>query len=81
MNLQTYLQQQGGTVRPDCPVTLQVARAAGCAPSTLYMIALGHKKPSWRLAAGIQSATDGQVARADLRPDVFGPASEARDAA
>lgn len=72
MNLATYLHQQGGTVRPDCPVTLEVARAAGCAPSTLYMIALGHKRAGWRLAAGIQNATDGQVSRGDLRPDVFG---------
>lgn len=75
MNLHTYLQQQGGTVRPDCPVTLKIAAAAGCAPTTLYMIARGHKRAGWKLAAGIQDATDGEVSRADLRPDVFGEAA------
>lgn len=64
---------KGGTGKIGCPVFASVAGKAGCSSATLYMIALGHKLASAKLAARIATATEGQVARHDLRPDVFGP--------
>lgn len=76
MNLLDHVQALGGTAKADCPILATIARKAGCKPSTLYMIALGHKQPSWNLAAGIEKATKAVVTRHDLRPDVFGPAPD-----
>lgn len=74
MDLTGYLKQRGGSGQPECLATQQLAVSAGCAPTTLYMIALGHKRASWKLAARIEAATNGAVTRHDLRPDVFGEA-------
>lgn len=74
MNLTDYIQAKGGTGKVDCPVIASTAKKAGCQPTTLYMVTLGHKQPSWKLAAAIEKATKGGVSRHDLRPDVFGPA-------
>lgn len=52
----------------------RIATAAGISPYTLYMIALDHKKASPALATKIETATEGAVLRATLRPDVFGAA-------
>lgn len=61
------------------------ALAADCETSADYLWQLANawrgRKPSIDLAKRIEMATGGQVTRHDLRPDVFGPAKEARDAA
>jgi DNA-binding transcriptional regulator YdaS (Cro superfamily) len=72
MNLQTYCEKNGGTALRGCPVLDRVAAAAGCSAATLYMIAKGHKNASAILAGRIEQATEGEVTRYDLRPDVFG---------
>lgn len=69
MNLPDFIASQGGTGTIGCPVLAQIARLAGCKSSTLYMISLGHKQPSWRLAASISRATGGSVTLQDLRSD------------
>jgi DNA-binding transcriptional regulator YdaS (Cro superfamily) len=85
MNLTNYVLNKGGTAKISCPVVAFLAGKAGCSPATLYMIAIGHKKPGPKLAARIEHATFGTVSRHDLRPDIFGPAPakkpEAQDAA
>lgn len=75
MNLLDHIKDRGGTGTATCTVIAEIALAAGCAPSTLYMVALGHKQPSWKLASDIEGATAGAVTRQDLRPDVFGTAA------
>ena len=48
-----------------------VAGRSDCSPKTLYMVALGHKKPGPKLAINIEAATDGSVNRSALRPDYW----------
>lgn len=75
MNLPDYIAKQpGSTGTIHCPVIAAVARKADCSPGTLYMIAKGHKRASAKLANRIEQATDGEVRREQIRPDVFGPA-------
>lgn len=76
MNLLDYAIEHGGTGKIGCPVLATVAKGAGCSPSTLYMITLGHKQASAKLAVAISRETDGKVAGHDLRPDIFGPPEE-----
>lgn len=71
MDIQTYVTTRGGTGKRDCPVIQSVADRAGCSAGTLYMIALGHKRPSGLLAGAIELATDSAVTRQELRPDIF----------
>jgi DNA-binding transcriptional regulator YdaS (Cro superfamily) len=70
MNISAYTRAEGGTGKINCPVLARVADRAGCSFRTLYMIALGHKRASPQLAQRIQSATDGAVSIAELRPDL-----------
>lgn len=79
MNLSDYIRAQGGTAKLSCPVIASVALAANCSPNTLYMIQLGHKQAGPALANAIEVATDGEVSRQELRPDIFGPAAAAND--
>jgi len=81
MNLSDYIKNQGGTAKADCPVIAAVALKAGCKPSTLYVISLGHKKPSWKLSLEIVKATDGLVTVHDLRSDIVGPPPAAAEKA
>ncbi len=74
MKLIPFATSQGGTGKIGCPVLATVAKGAECSPATLYMIALGHKPASAKLAGRIEQATFGKVTRHDLRPDIFGPA-------
>lgn len=74
MDLLDHIKSQGGSGTATCAVLAAIAKRAKCKASTLYMIALGHKQPSWNLATAIETATAGEVTRHDLRPDVFGPA-------
>lgn len=73
MNLTDYATANGGTAKIGCPVFAEIAKKAGCSPAVIYMIALGHKQPSAKLATRLELATGGGVRRHDLRPDVFGP--------
>jgi DNA-binding transcriptional regulator YdaS (Cro superfamily) len=72
MDLTDYISKKGGTATLGCPVVAEIAAKADCSPGTLYMIAKGHKSASAKLASRIEAATDGQVPRGGLRPDVFG---------
>ncbi|HEY4529354.1 MAG TPA: hypothetical protein VIG97_03345 [Luteimonas sp.] len=73
MNLLDYALEQGGTGKIGCPVLARIATGAACSPATLYMISLGHKQASAKLAVAISKETGGQVSGHDLRPDIFGP--------
>lgn len=81
MNLSEHVQKEGGAATASCPVIARIAESAGCSAGTLYMIALGHKRPSWKLAGAIEQATAGAVTRHDLRPDIFDPAPKRKRAA
>lgn len=72
MSLIEYIQTRGGTAKLSCVVVAQVATEADCTPATIYMIALGHRTAGPKLATRIEAATDGEVTRNELRPDVFG---------
>lgn len=80
MNLDSYIRSQEGTATLSCPVVSRIASAAECSAGTLYMIAKGHKVVGPKLAGRIEIATGGVVTRQDLRPDLFGPAPEAKAA-
>lgn len=69
MNLTDYIESRGGTGTIGCAVLAEIAKSAGCKSSTLYMISLGHKQPSWKLAVAIQRATAGVVGLQSLRSD------------
>lgn len=63
---------------------LELAQKVGSSPDYLWQVATGWKgrKAGPLLANRIHDATDGEVSKHDLRPDIFGPApSEVRDAA
>lgn len=81
MNLSDFIAEQGGTGKIGCPIISTVAKGAECSPATLYMISLGHKQASAKLAGRIERATFGKVSRHELRPDIFGPAPTDRQAA
>lgn len=72
MDLQTYCEKNGGTARRGCPVLARIAGDTGYSAETLYMVAKGHKRPSWGMANGIATSTNNEVQREGLRPDVFG---------
>lgn len=80
MDLIEYCATKGGTGTQTCPVLKSIAEKAGCGGATLYMIARGHKKPSALLARAIATATGNSVTAHDLRPDVFGEASQSEAA-
>ena len=80
MQLLDYLKEHG-TGTPSCPALAETAAKAECSEATLYQIALGHKPAGWKLAQKIEDATAGAVTRHDLRPEVFGPAPAAQEAA
>lgn len=74
MDLKTYAVANEGTAKRECPILARVAAAAECSAETIYMITMGHKRPSALLSRAIEQATNGGVTRYDLRPDVFGAA-------
>lgn len=77
MDLTDYIKSKGGTVKADCPILAHLAGKAGCAPTTLYMVALGHKKAGPKLAISIEEATGREVARSSVRPDYWPTVSAA----
>ncbi|MBK8583253.1 MAG: helix-turn-helix domain-containing protein [Flavobacteriales bacterium] len=70
-DLSKYLTSLGSRGVLKCPIVAWLAKASGCGPGTLYMIARKHKQPSARLARRIEKATNGYVTAASLRPDIF----------
>lgn len=72
MDLINYAKTHGGTGTAACPVFSRIADAAGCSRETLYLIALGHKTSSGKLARRICDACDGLVHPGIYRPDIFG---------
>jgi DNA-binding transcriptional regulator YdaS (Cro superfamily) len=80
MNLTDYLQARGGLATLTCPFLHKLATRAKCAPTTLYMVARGYKTAGPKLAGRIELATGGQVARQDLRPDLFGTPAQLKKA-
>lgn len=78
MNLTDYIRSRGGTATATCPQVAEISAKAGCAKATLYMVANGHKRPGWRLVDAIERATDGEVSRHDLRPDIWPVPQEGR---
>jgi hypothetical protein len=72
MDLTQYAIAHGGTGKLSCPVLDQTAARAQCSHRTLYLIAKGHKKAGPHLAARIAVATNYEVPRAVLRPDLWG---------
>lgn len=81
MNLLDYTLEHGGTGKIGCPVLARIATGAACSPATLYMISLGHKQASAKLAVAISRETDGKVSGHDLRPDIFSPSDSGDPAA
>lgn len=71
MKLIDYVIDQGGTGKIGCPVLAKIAahEHVRCSPKTLYMIGLGHKKPSVELAAGIEFATENNVSGEEVLPE------------
>lgn len=69
--LSKYIASLGSRGVLKCPIVASLAKASGCGPGTLYMIARKHKQPSARLARRIEKATNGYVTAASLRPDIF----------
>jgi DNA-binding transcriptional regulator YdaS (Cro superfamily) len=68
MDLETYI--------GDADRKAALARATGADPQWLWQIATGwrDKRPSPELALKIDIATNGEVSRHSLRPDIFGVA-------
>jgi DNA-binding transcriptional regulator YdaS (Cro superfamily) len=71
MDLKTYI--------ADPATRRELAADCGTSPDYLWQVATGWRgrRASVDLAKRIEAATDSAVTRHDLRPDVFGPASEA----
>lgn len=72
MDLQTYI--------ADPARKAALALACGTTPQYLWQIATGWrgKRAGHELAKRIEQATNGEVTRHDLRPDIFGLAPIAR---
>jgi DNA-binding transcriptional regulator YdaS (Cro superfamily) len=81
MNLQSYCEKKGGTSKRGCPVLAVLSASTGYSAETLYMIATGNKKAGALMAGVIENATDGDVTRNELRPDIFGEAPAKTEAA
>jgi len=67
MKLREYMQKNNFTMKD------KVLFAKRCQSSQryLYLVELGHKRPSPALALVIEKETDGHVSRYDSRPDIY----------
>lgn len=65
MNLKAYLAAERGRA-------VLLAKAVGTSPAFIAHIAHGRKLAPIKTAQAIELATDGEVTRYDLRPDVYG---------
>ena len=53
------------------PVRLKMANKVGTTVAYLYKLAGGHGRPGWSICPRIEQATQGQVTRHELRPDIY----------
>lgn len=72
MDLRTYLDCHG----PEGIGAL--ARTADTKAVWLRQIAFGHGRPSAELCRRLEAASGGEITRAELRPDLFGPVREVK---
>lgn len=72
MDINAYLTAHDGKPAPYGDECIRLARAAGCSPVTLYMIALGHRRASPDMAVRLAEASIG----AALTPGDVLPALE-----
>lgn len=54
----------------------KLAEAAGCSQQQISYLLHDAERISAEMAAAIERATNGEVSKAVLRPDMFGPASD-----
>jgi DNA-binding transcriptional regulator YdaS (Cro superfamily) len=69
MDAKTYFTERDMKVARDGAELCRVAEVCEITPGTLYLIALGHKPASPKLAALIEYATDGAIDRRETLPD------------
>lgn len=69
MDAKTYFTERDGKVSRDGAELGRVATACGVTAGFLYLVALGHKPASPRLACDMEHATNGYVDRRDSLPD------------
>lgn len=67
MHIRQYLHDKDGRLSRDGKTCLRLAERCAISPYYLYMIALGHKTPSFGLAQRIATATKGEVGLTDWR--------------
>lgn len=65
MQLKDYLGSRRGEQR-------KLANALGISPTWMNLLVSGKRDCSPELAVAIEQATNGQVTRMDMRPDIFG---------
>jgi DNA-binding transcriptional regulator YdaS (Cro superfamily) len=69
MDAKTYFTERDGRVHRDGDELRRVAAECEVTPGTLYLVALGHKIASAKLACQIEHATRGYVDRRDTLPE------------
>jgi len=69
MDMKQYLQKY----KKDRRKVHELAATVGCSRIYLTQIASGHCRPGAPLANRLHQATDGEIQRSALRPDVFPP--------
>jgi DNA-binding transcriptional regulator YdaS (Cro superfamily) len=65
MQLKDFVKMKRGEQR-------RLANLLGISPTWMNLLVSGKRDCSPELALGIEAATNGQVTRAELRPDLFG---------
>lgn len=65
MQLKDFVKMKRGEQR-------RLANALGISPTWMNLVVSGKRDCSPELALAIEQATNGQVTRAELRPDLFG---------
>lgn len=68
MDLKAHLVQQDGCINRNGFELMRIASLCGVTPVHLYLIALGHKPCSARLACELEYATSGVVLRTTSLP-------------
>ena len=66
MDIKTYLHRYNVSQN-------DAAEMWGCSQAMISSIACGKARAGWRLAAQIHEATNGEVSKHELRPDIYGP--------
>ncbi|KRA74244.1 hypothetical protein ASD78_12175 [Lysobacter sp. Root667] len=69
MDAKTYFTERDGKVTRDGAELVRVATECGVTPGFLYLVALGHKSASPRMACDLEHATGGFVDRRDTLKD------------